>query len=169
MIKFRDICIAFCVGFGFGYISVEASASDPSIYSKALTPSPLGRDRILTVCLTEKHDDNDLLKFYQSLNWDEFSSRHLTVLELSRNTIQSVIVNNDVNEKKGFMRVRHHDFGDEIREKADCGSNFEFTLIGKDMGVKKRWEGTLPQDELFASIDAMPMRRFEMRQQKENN
>jgi len=45
----------------------------------------------------------------------------------------------------------------------DCTHKSEFVLIGKDGGVKKRWMRTLPLAELFQTIDAMPMRRSEMR------
>lgn len=167
MMDFRHLGFVLCVGIGLGCISVETSASEPSIYSKMLTPSPLGRDRVLTLCVTEIYDDEDLMQFYDNLKWDEFSSRHLTVVEISRNTVQSVIIDNRANVKEGVTRAWHHDFGDKLRGKAGCDNNFKFTLIGKDMGVKKRWKRLLPQDELFQIIDAMPMRRFEMRQQKE--
>ncbi|WBO83189.1 DUF4174 domain-containing protein [Hymenobacter yonginensis] len=42
---------------------------------------------------------------------------------------------------------------------------FAVVLIGKDGGVKKRATQPLPPASLFATIDAMPMRRQEMRQQ----
>ena len=42
--------------------------------------------------------------------------------------------------------------------------NFTVHLVGKDGGVKLRREGPLALDELFAVIDAMPMRREERRQ-----
>jgi hypothetical protein len=41
---------------------------------------------------------------------------------------------------------------------------FTVHLVGKDGGVKLRREGPLALDELFAVIDAMPMRREERRQ-----
>jgi len=169
MMDFRCLGFVLCAGIGLGCISVETSASEPSIYSKMLTPSPFGKDRVLTLCLTGIYDENDLMQFYESLQWDDFSLRHLAVVEISRNTVQSVIIDNRTKEKVGVTRARHHDYGDRLRNKADCENSFEFALIGKDTGVKKRWVGSVPQDELFAAIDAMPMRRFEMRQQKENN
>lgn len=42
-------------------------------------------------------------------------------------------------------------------------TGFEVILIGKDGGVKKRKTELMSTDELFAIIDAMPMRRSEMR------
>ena len=40
---------------------------------------------------------------------------------------------------------------------------FEFLLIGKDGAVKLRRQAPVSTDELFARIDAMPMRRSEIR------
>lgn len=43
---------------------------------------------------------------------------------------------------------------------------FYFVLIGKDGGVKFRSTELVDSSKLFAIIDAMPMRRSEMRKQK---
>ena len=40
---------------------------------------------------------------------------------------------------------------------------FRFVLIGKDTGVKLRSDEPVTMERLFATIDAMPMRRREMR------
>ena len=44
--------------------------------------------------------------------------------------------------------------------------SFSVVLIGKDGGEKLRRATPLSPDELFAIVDAMPMRRAEMRGQK---
>ena len=41
---------------------------------------------------------------------------------------------------------------------------FQVVLIGKDGGVKRRWDGPVAPRDLFGVIDAMPMRQQEMRQ-----
>jgi hypothetical protein len=43
---------------------------------------------------------------------------------------------------------------------------FSVVLIGKDGGEKLRRATPLSPDELFAIVDAMPMRRAEMRERK---
>ena len=40
---------------------------------------------------------------------------------------------------------------------------FQVLLIGKDGGVKRRWDAPIAPRELFGVIDAMPMRQQEMR------
>lgn len=42
--------------------------------------------------------------------------------------------------------------------------NFEAVLVGKDGGEKFRSSGPVTPEELFERIDAMPMRRREMRE-----
>ncbi len=44
-------------------------------------------------------------------------------------------------------------------------SDFEVVLIGLDGGVKQRWTEPVTAQTLFAVIDAMPMRRQELREQ----
>ncbi len=41
---------------------------------------------------------------------------------------------------------------------------FQVVLIGKDGGVKRRWDAPVAPRDLFEVIDAMPMRQQEMRQ-----
>ncbi|WP_139925940.1 DUF4174 domain-containing protein [Hymenobacter sp. DG01] len=43
------------------------------------------------------------------------------------------------------------------------GTAFQAVLIGKDGGVKRRETKALPPAQLFATIDAMPMRQQEMK------
>ena len=42
-------------------------------------------------------------------------------------------------------------------------NQFATVLIGKDGGEKLRRDGLMPTDTLFDTIDAMPMRRDEIR------
>lgn len=44
----------------------------------------------------------------------------------------------------------------------DDAGPFEAVLIGKDGGVKQRWPEPVSTEDLFAIIDAMPMRASEM-------
>ena len=46
-------------------------------------------------------------------------------------------------------------------------TSFTFILIGKDGGEKLRRERAIGLDELYSVIDAMPMRKIEMRKGKE--
>lgn len=47
-----------------------------------------------------------------------------------------------------------------------CGKGADFLLIGKDRGPKRQWRENVPIEEFFDTIDAMPMRQYEMRKMK---
>jgi hypothetical protein len=49
--------------------------------------------------------------------------------------------------------------------RVDDTKAFTFILIGKDGGEKLRSDTVVPYRKLFATIDAMPMRRTEMQHQ----
>jgi hypothetical protein len=52
---------------------------------------------------------------------------------------------------------------DQVRERFSLGSGDKIILFGKDGTLKKRWGTPVTTDELFSLIDAMPMRKAEMR------
>ena len=55
--------------------------------------------------------------------------------------------------------------GAVLRRRFGGGRGFIAVLIGKDGGEKARSERPMEPDDLFATIDAMPMRRAEMLRQ----
>ena len=52
---------------------------------------------------------------------------------------------------------------------ASCENKREFVLVGKDQTPKRRWDSFPSNEALYSLIDVMPMRRFEMRNKRENN
>jgi hypothetical protein len=44
------------------------------------------------------------------------------------------------------------------------GSAFQVELMGKDGGLQARWDNLVGASELWAKIDAMPVRRRELRE-----
>lgn len=67
----------------------------------------------------------------------------------------------------GRMEVRQRAERNDVanlRERTNCKpGNRGIHLIGKDTGLKKSWPAPVTNQELFAFIDAMPMRQQEMR------
>ncbi|WP_176955937.1 DUF4174 domain-containing protein [Catalinimonas alkaloidigena] len=51
-----------------------------------------------------------------------------------------------------------------LRERFDVGTGFTVILIGKDGGEKRTERKPLTLDQLYGTIDAMPMRQNEMKQ-----
>ncbi|MDJ0645205.1 MAG: DUF4174 domain-containing protein [Flavobacteriaceae bacterium] len=77
-----------------------------------------------------------------------------------------------VSPKNYSVGLKVNDFIDSdlfYKQYKRSSTSFEIILIGLDGGVKLRQSGLLTLKELFAIIDAMPMRANEIRQKKKNN
>lgn len=61
----------------------------------------------------------------------------------------------------GWAGLLERDF--VVTTRFDAGAAFSVALIGKDGGEKARRAQPISSEELFALVDAMPMRRAEMR------
>lgn len=71
--------------------------------------------------------------------------------------------------KKGLVGNENWDNSEiEFQKLNDSPSKFEVLLIGLDGGVKLRKTDLLTTEELFGTIDQMPMRISEMRRKKDN-
>jgi hypothetical protein len=88
---------------------------------------------------------------------DEILDRDLIIFEIFENGPSYI----------GKNRIDNH-MAEHIRQKFDPGSGqLTVVLVGKDGGVKMRRNGPVQLDEIFSLIDAMPMRREEMRQKRQ--
>ena len=94
----------------------------------------------------------------QKIDRDEFSERDITMVEINDGFTD--YVSGSLEGKLHFTPLAG---AERLIRRTACKTDKEFVLIGKDTGVKKRWEDTLPIDDLFQTIDAMPMRQYEMR------
>lgn len=71
--------------------------------------------------------------------------------------------------KKGLIENKNWDNPEiEFKKLNHSSSKFEVLLIGLDGGVKLRKTDLLTTEELFGTIDQMPMRISEMRRKKDN-
>ena len=123
---------------------------------------PLGTHRLLVICLLENSVKTSHI--YKSTDWENFAERDLHYIELRPDGAYTV-------KPQTHLKPNHirHRADKALRTEANCKHNFEFVLIGNDGSQKKRWSGLMSSQELFATIDAMPFRRFEMRQQAKRN
>jgi hypothetical protein len=133
---------------------------------------PFGQSRLLVMCLpNDREISRDETSFIYKTDWEEFSERDLLFIGLNKKTAFNFVAQDLQNstDAKGVRSqyiYRNPIAGEAIRKRVDCKHDFEMILIGKDTGVKARWTTGFTQEELFSRIDAMPMRRFEMRGQK---
>ncbi len=139
-----------------------------------LSPNPLGEQRILVVCLPDTATIESKLTnpLYSSIDWSGFKERDLVILEFRKYTSHIVsehrrkeIVPRALTTHSWYYESDHA----KMMTLTRCKNKIEYVLIGKDTGVKMRWDLFPPNDELYELIDSMPMRRFEMRKQKEKN
>ena len=132
----------------------EAGESNPLF-------NPIGTNRIIVVCLTDLPNEAaaDVSQTYDRLDWDGFAERHLLVFEVQDTTLYLVL-----RDGVSWRKVEQSGSADALRRRANCRGDLDFVLIGKDGGEKMRWQESLPRRPLFDTIDAMPMRQYEMRQ-----
>lgn len=69
--------------------------------------------------------------------------------------------------KERDIVVKVVDSGDALHSKYKVpAASFQVILVGKDGGEKHRSKRVMTMQELFALIDAMPMRQSEMKQRR---
>ena len=131
---------------------------------------------MLAICLpdhaTVKSKQADQL--FAAIDWQGFEERDLVIVEIRKYSAHVV-----KEHSRGMSVPRYKTSFSErytvgsrskgLSEITKCENKLEYVLIGKDETQKKRWTLFPSNDDLYALIDAMPMRRFEMRQQKETN
>ena len=143
---------------------LSASPSNGSSLDVDLTS--LEDSRIFAICVPTHNTKAD--KLYSTIDWDGFGERDLVIIEVQNNAAN--IVTSDDKLKLTLRSRATNNFSDRsIMPIIQCGERLEFVLIGKDKTVKQRWNNFPSFGTLYALIDAMPIRRFEMRQQKEKN
>lgn len=100
----------------------------------------------------------------EDIDWAGLAERDLLLFEVTETNVRVVYYSD-----WEIHRQEVPQNGDElILEMSDCGPKDKYVLIGKDGGVKRRWTGNLSIDELFQTIDAMPMRQYEIKTRGEN-
>jgi hypothetical protein len=68
--------------------------------------------------------------------------------------------------ERDLVLLRHIGDDDALRRRYGvAGKGFEVLLIGKDGGVKLRSDHPIAAADLFQTVDAMPMRKDELRRQ----
>lgn len=115
----------------------------------------LGNNRIVVLCNGSWTN--------QKIDQAEFADRDIAMVEINDGFAKFVSAHSD-----GKFYSTPLAGAEDLIHRTACDTDREFVLIGKDTGVKQRWKNSLPLEELYDAIDAMPMRRFEMRQRGVN-
>lgn len=157
-------------------VTAAATPFDLEFGSPKVTENPLGKSRILVVCLPEhatiKSQQADPL--YSSMDWQGFEQRDLVIVEMRKYAAHIVKQHDKGKTVPRYEIANSEGHGVGSRTKgisivSQCENKLEYVLIGKDGTQKSRWDLFPQREDLYSIIDAMPMRRFEVRQQKEKN
>jgi len=133
-------------GILFSFLSTakatEITAMNPAEY--------LGDYRLIVACNTQWKPTD--------INRDGFNNRDLKAFELIEGKSKLVELTNSGDLDRIWL-----DRSSRFNRLVKCEGKNEFVLVGKDRGVKKRWQRLPSEQELFETIDAMPIRQYEMR------
>lgn len=122
-----------------------------------------GNLRILVACPSDQYA---IERISPTMDWEGFYERDLELVTISEefpNIYLTYFVDGNV-----LRDPLVGEYVERIVKRSKCDQKTSFVLIGKDGGVKRRWTDQLSITDLFQTIDAMPMRRFEMRQRGED-
>ena len=152
-------------------LAVMATLPSAQAASQTLAADLLGQDRLLVMCLpNDREETRDEIKFIHGLDWDGFEDRDLRLIGINENTALEYKANKASDTSLTAQIITKNSINAErIKKRVNCRQDFELILVGKDTGVKARWKSNFSQEDLFNQIDAMPMRRFEMKQKAKKN
>lgn len=144
-----------------------ASAQVSLLEMDSLLDNALWNKRILAVCDVDRATDGGSLiqQQYDQADWLGFLERDLLLLSVDRDELYAWAVVTSADNRLTVAISRDAEDRSNLRERTDCTGERAFVaLIGKDGDVKRVWEGVVPNKAIFATIDAMPMRRSEMKE-----
>jgi len=97
----------------------------------------LGNNRIVVLCNGSWASDK--------IDRDEFIERDIALVEINDGFAKFVSANS-----KGKFHYTPLAGAEDLIRRTTCNTDKEFVLIGKDTGMKQRWQNTLPLEELYA-------------------
>jgi len=140
----------------FSLIICLAMTAPTAAWTPILTADHvLGENRIVALC-------NGSWQLHH-IDMDSLVERDIAMIEIKEGFATFV-----TKDKDGRAYLTPIAEAESLIRRAACTKDTEFVLIGKDTGVKQRWSRTLPEGDLFQTIDAMPMRQYEIRTRGRN-
>ncbi len=146
------------IGFMGTLVFTSSIANSERTPEHWLDNDVFGEKRILIVC--NSGIDDPLERVFPKMDWQGFLERDIVIVIKGPRGVE--ILNSD-----GTRDFPSSNTLTQIHQRNKCPRGIDFNLMGKDGGIKKVWSGVVWTEDLFATIDAMPMRQFEMRQKAE--
>lgn len=144
-------------------LGISAGQSD---YPQDTLEQAQWKHRIIITCSQAHSADVSSfgIKYLEQIDRRGFVDRDIMLLHVLPKPREGVLAITETPAPKIWLIDDWQEVQD-IKEKARCARDTNsIALIGKDGGLKKSWTQSRPSNaELFALIDAMPMRQQEMR------
>lgn len=138
-----------------------------------LGDSPLAdaayQNRLLVICTGDDTGPTGIPMYgaqYEAVSsdWAGYHERDLIFVWLRDNVLTSWTPFQVSDGAVSVRQLAERNDTANLRERTNCkAGNRGVHLIGKDTGLKKSWPTPVSNQEVFALIDAMPMRQQEMR------
>lgn len=166
--------ITLLIGLLYG-VTASAIPFDMEFGERKFTESPLGNSRILVVCLPDHAtiESKQADPLYRSTDWQGFEERDVVVVEMRKYSTH--VIGQHARGSEVPRYNIHYAAGYKVGSGtrgvglvSQCENKLEYVLIGKDGTQKQRWDLFPSNNDLYALIDAMPMRQYEMRQKASN-
>ncbi|MEM1036857.1 MAG: DUF4174 domain-containing protein [Pseudomonadota bacterium] len=129
------------------------------------------QNRLLVICTGDDTGPTGL-PFYSeqysevSKDWPGYLDRDMIVVWLRDGVLTSWTPFMDEAGEIDVRQLAEREDIAGLRARTNCAPGFRGVhLIGKDTGLKKTWRTPVSNSDVFALIDAMPMRSQEMRAQ----
>ncbi|MEO0466593.1 MAG: DUF4174 domain-containing protein [Pseudomonadota bacterium] len=147
-------------------VVMSKARADPLDRSGDLLGEARWENRLLLIC-GEKDAalDSALQKAqFDGLDWPGFDERKLIIIGVSPGMSMVFDASSFADVTQDPSTQTWNDAEADLVRIAKCEQGEpSLTLIGLDGGVKQRWDAPVSNTDLFAVIDAMPMRASEIR------
>ncbi len=157
MNKFYKILI-ITLFFQLSFAQTENEVPTDTVETNEDTTTTRNNTRMLIlVTLEDEHPQLTKQVDIIHANRKEALERNISIIQATPREVKPIF-----NSNKNMSRV-----GMSFKEMKRGNSDFELILVGLDGTVKLRRQLAVEADELFGIIDGMPMRRSEMRTQRQ--
>ena len=149
--------LLYCQG-----ISVKAQTERP--VPENIIEDALWTYRLLIFCSAGPNERSYFFRDLLPLNWDGFYERDIVFIHIDKWAADAFLSYNSSFDNADRFHINVEREAKEILALAKCDLYVNsVALIGKDGGLKKIWLTQPSEQDIFDIIDAMPMRRQEMR------
>lgn len=147
-------------------LSCHGMSAGQSDYTQETLEQAQWKHRIIITCSQAHSADVSSfgINYVEQIDRRGFVDRDIMLLHVLPKPREGVLAITETPSPKIWI-INDWQEVQDIKQKARCARDMNsIALIGKDGGLKKTWSQTGPSNaELFALIDAMPMRQQEMR------